>query len=279
MQYITSENNSLIKEIKSLKIKKYRDQKKLYFIEGFKFVEEALSSDEKVNSIIISDIMGKNEKVLELIQKAKQKEFNMNIQLVSDNILRQLSDTEAPQGIIALVKMKDYNLEDITKIESKNNLFIILDAIQDPGNMGTIIRTADAAGFNAVFAAKGCVDFYNPKVLRATMGSIFHIPVIYCDEVSNTINHLKSKGIKIYASHLSSSENYYNLSVSQNIAFIIGNEANGISNQTASFADVLVKIPMPGKAESLNASIAAGILIYETVRQRNILTSREYFPS
>ena len=135
--------------------------------------------------------------------------------------------------------------------------------------MGTIIRTADAGGFNAVIATKGCVDFYNPKVLRSTMGSIFHIPVVCCDKLSSIVNHLKSKGIKIYASHLQGIENYYNMNIAYNSAFIIGNEANGISKENTLLADVLVKIPMLGKAESLNASVAAGILIYETVRQRS----------
>lgn len=270
MQIITSENNPLIKDIKSLKIKKYREQNRLFFIEGIKFIEEALTSDEDIKSIIISETVQKDGKIQGIIHKIKQKERKTRLYSVPDNILKQLSDTETPQGIIAVVKMKNYDLVEIMNRNKKNNLFVILDAVQDPGNMGTIIRTADAADFDAIIATKGCVDFYNPKVLRSTMGSIFHIPVINANDLSQLITNLKSKSIKIYASHLNAQKYFYDLDMSKDTAIIIGNEANGISDQTASLADELIKIPMPGKAESLNASIAAGILIYETVRQRSI---------
>ena len=272
MQIITSENNPLIKEIKSLKLKKFREQKKLYFIEGIKFVEESLLSDEEINVLIISHSMVNDQKILELVQKADQKDHSIKIYSVADNIFKNLSDTETPQGIIAVIKMKTYTLENIFDMDSnKNKLFIILDAVQDPGNMGTIFRTAEGAGVDGIFMSTNCVDIYNPKVLRSTMGSIFHIPVIETNDLSHTINFLKSRGIKIYASHLDATNNYYELNVSRNTAFIIGNEANGISEQTAALADCLIKIPMYGKAESLNASIAAGILMYETVRQRTTI--------
>ncbi|HHV96503.1 MAG TPA: 23S rRNA (guanosine(2251)-2'-O)-methyltransferase RlmB [Clostridiaceae bacterium] len=268
MQVITSENNPLIKEVKSLKLKKYREQKELFFIEGVRFVEEALLSEEEIKALIISKSMANDQNVIELVRKAEQRNSSIKLCSVPDNMFKNLSDTQTPQGVIAVVKMKAYNLNDaVGRNNGKNNLFIILDAVQDPGNMGTIIRTADAAGFNAVIAGKGCVDIYNPKVLRSTMGSIFHIPVIETDDLSHAINYLKSKGIKIYASHLNGMKNYYELNLSHDIAFIVGNEANGISDQIAALADCLIKIPMYGRAESLNAAIAAGILMYEVVRQ------------
>ena len=129
MQLITSVNNSIIKEIKSLKIKKYRDQNKLYFIEGYKFVEEALSSDAEINSIFVCDIIKENKK-LEIFNKARQKEYNIKVFTVSDNVLNQLSDTQTPQGILAVVKMRNYSFLDIAGIDNKNNLFIILDDIR-----------------------------------------------------------------------------------------------------------------------------------------------------
>lgn len=274
MQTIISENNPLIKEIRSLKTKKYREEKRLYFIEGFKLIQEALESNEKVISIIVSDTMKNENKVTELIKIAQNKNYTINKFAIPDKVLRRLSDTETPQGVMAIVKMRDNDLDDLkdvkkfNNLKSPNNLFIILDQIQDPGNMGTIIRTADAADFDGVIVLKGCVDVYNPKVLRSTMGSIFHLPVIYCNEITSVIQYLKQKDIKIYATHLDGAENLYDLKIHKNAAFIIGNEANGISSETSLLADTLVKIPMLGQAESLNASIAAGIIIYETVRQR-----------
>lgn len=134
--------------------------------------------------------------------------------------------------------------------------------------MGTIIRTADAAGFTGIIVSQGCVDVYNPKVLRSTMGSIFHIPLFFSDNLGETIQILKSKGTKIYAAHLKGTSNYFQLDMHNDTAIIIGNESKGISAEIAALADELVKIPMIGKAESLNASVAAALLMYESVRQR-----------
>lgn len=133
--------------------------------------------------------------------------------------------------------------------------------------MGTIIRTADAAGMTGVIVSKGCVDVYNPKVLRSTMGSIFHIPICQSQDIFETMDRMKKRGIKICAAHLEGSCDYFDLEYKNNIAIVIGNEANGISEEVKNFADILVRIPMPGRAESLNASVAAGILMYEILRK------------
>lgn len=179
--------------------------------------------------------------------------------------------------------MNSYSLRDIIdnlgNISENSNIscnisynittnIVILDSIQDPGNMGTIIRTADAAGFRGIIISKGCVDPYNPKVLRTTMGSIFHIPLHLCDNLKKTLTEIKASNIRIYATHLKGSKNYYETDMTGNVAIIIGNEANGISNESQLMADELIRIPMPGKAESLNASVAAGLLMYESLRQR-----------
>jgi len=185
--------------------------------------------------------------------------------VLPDKLFNEISDTETPQGVLSVARMKKYSIDEVMY---PDGLFIILDSVQDPGNMGTIIRTADAAGFTAVIALEGCVDVYNPKVLRSTMGSVFHIPVIQDGSPETSFSKLKSHGVKIYAAHLKGTVNYFELDVRRSAAFVIGNESKGISDRVASLADELVRIPMIGQAESLNASVAASLLMYESVRQR-----------
>ncbi|MCX7708652.1 MAG: 23S rRNA (guanosine(2251)-2'-O)-methyltransferase RlmB [Clostridia bacterium] len=263
MSLITSNQNPIVKEIKSLKEKKIREEKRQFFIEGIRFVEEALKEDCDISSIVVSERFPQTKGAEFLLNGIHQ--AGVKYHMLSDKIFREISDTENPQGILAVIKMKEVRVENVLQ---QQGLFILLESIQDPGNMGTIIRTADAAGVNGIILSKGCVDIYNPKVLRSTMGSIFHVPVCQTENFEDTLQILKEKGIKILAAHLKGQTNYFDQDMKDRVAIIIGNEANGISDEVAALADVLVRIPMPGKAESLNASIAAGLLIYETVRQQ-----------
>lgn len=265
MNTITSVKNPLVKEVKSLKIKKYRESKGLFFIEGFRFVEEAIKGQEEIEKIFISEqfVRTKNPDTESLLEQIRLQKYETV--LLSDRVFKEVSDTNNPQGILAVLRVKKRSLNEII---STDNFFILLDSIQDPGNMGTIIRTADAAAFTGVIVSKGCVDVYNPKVLRSTMGSIFHIPVVLSESLPDTINYLKTKGIKVYAAHLNGKVNYFETRMESDTAILIGNEANGLSNEISSCATSMVKIPMPGKSESLNASVAAAILMYECVRQR-----------
>jgi RNA methyltransferase, TrmH family len=263
MEMITSNQNSFIKEVKSLKLKKNREDKKFFFIEGERFVEEAVKEEVEINKIFISDSYIKNVNEGSILRKIEQKENY--IYLLPDKLFQEISDTENPQGILAIIKMKEHEFSDVF---NEKSFIIILDSIQDPGNMGTIIRTADAVGATGIIYSKGCVDIYNPKVLRGSMGSIFHLPVVYCENLFTTIEIIKKRNIKIYAAHLKADKNYFDVDMHNTIAIIIGNEANGINDELASLADTFVKIPMEGKAESLNASVAAGILMYEVARQR-----------
>lgn len=260
---ITSNQNPAVKEIKSLKNKKYREEKGQYFIEGIRFVEEALKEKAVINSIVVSENLNNVKGGEEILEKVKG--LKVPVYTVRDKIFKDISDTENPQGIMAVVKMTASSLEEILR---KGSLIIVMDAIQDPGNMGTIIRTADAAGVTGIIVSKGCVDTYNPKVLRSTMGSIFHVNIHNTEDLSETINKIKERGITVLAAHLQGEANYFEQDMKRDCAIIIGNEANGISDDAAQQADVLVKIPMPGKSESLNASVAAGLLMYEAVRQR-----------
>lgn len=266
MNLITSNKNSIIKDVKSLKNKKNRDEKKSYFIEGIKMVEEALKEEADITTIFFSDefiLRESTSSLVNIITASKLKYFT-----IPEKLFKEISDTENPQGILAIVRQKDTILE---KIINNNSSLIILDKIQDPGNIGTIIRTADAAGFDGIIISKGSVDIYNPKVVRSTMGSIFRIPVYFSENLVDTIKTIQLKGTKVIAAHLKGNKNYFEFDMSGAIAIIIGNEANGISDDIAALADSLVLIPMAGKTESLNASVAASLLIYEVYRQKIVI--------
>ena len=264
MNFISSAQNPIIKEIKALKEKKYRDRKGLYFIEGIRFIEEALKEKELINKVLVSEKITEVKGGSEILKQLEEAD-SRNVYTVPDKLYLEVTDTENPQGILAVMSKKSVGIE---SVYDDKNFFVVLDSIQDPGNMGTIIRTADAAGATAVIVSKGCVDVYNPKVLRSTMGSIFHIPICYCENILEGLQSLKEKGITLCAAHLDGEKSYFDLNNKDNIAVIIGNEANGISDSVAAISDELVKIPMEGKSESLNASVAAGLLIYEVLRCR-----------
>jgi len=261
MDVITSSQNNLIKEIKSLDKRKYRDEKGLFIAEGIRFVGEALEESADISYIVVSEKLPDIKGGIEILKDIEAQ--GIKYYRTTEKIFKDISNTESPQGILAVIKAKKLDFEDIVQ---EHNKIIILEGLQDPGNMGTIIRTADAAGMTGIIISEGCVDIYNPKVLRSTMGSVFHLPVYQCKDIVNTLKLIKTRGIKIYATHLKGNQSCHDLKMDGDVAIIIGNEANGINDETAGLADVLVRIPMPGKAESLNASVAAGILMYEVVR-------------
>jgi len=258
LKVISSKDNSLIKLISKLKIKKHRLKENKFVVEGLRFVEEALNSNFTVNSIIMSN----NFK-----EKWEQNAFDRKVcdgrkvYLVNDTVFNDISNTKNPQGIMAIVENRTID-EGI-----KYGFYILADKIQDPGNLGTIIRTAHASGASGVIVTKGTVDIYNEKTLRSTMGSIFNIPVFEDLDLS-LVNDLKSKGFKIVTSSLEADEDFYELNLTDNIIIAVGNEGNGISKEVYELSDMICKIPMPGNAESLNASVAAAVMMYEVVRQK-----------
>lgn len=258
LELIQSKDNSIIKEAKKLKEKRYRALNSQFLIEGFRFVEEALKSSFKVPQIFL------NENSLDKWQSFNLDKVMQNstkIYIVKDTIFKQLSDTESPQGIIAVVdKIK-------VPLVKKDGIYVLVDRIQDPGNLGTIIRSAHAAGASGIIVTKGTVDVYNEKTLRSTMGSIFNIPVIE-DENLDFTKSLKSNNFKLIVSSLDNSTNFYDINLTQNLIIAIGNEGSGISEEIYSLGDIKVKIPMPGNAESLNAAVAASVMLFESVRQK-----------
>ncbi|MGE4214666.1 MAG: TrmH family RNA methyltransferase [Anaerotignaceae bacterium] len=257
---IDSSQNKTIKLINSLKAKKDRDKLGLFVAEGLRFVEE-IPDDYEIMLYAVSQSFGA-EFDLEMFEKRAE------VHVVADKLFKEISDTTNPQGILAVIKQKKTSFEQVIDNVGENGFFIMAEELNDPGNLGTIVRTADACGCNGVFLSKGSVDVYNPKVLRSTMGSVFHLPVISDVDLEECAGQLKKKGIAIYAAHLKGQQYPYSFNLANGCSFILGNEARGLSDKVAKLADVYVKIPMPGKAESLNASIAAGVLMYEVVRQR-----------
>ena len=172
-------------------------------------------------------------------------------------MFQKVSDTVTAQGVLAVVKMNEYDLDSLIK---EDGLYLVLETIQDPGNLGTIIRTAEGAGVDAVIMSKDTVDIYSPKVVRATMGALFREPFVYVDDLSATVKKLQSKGIKCYAAHLKGERTFWEEDFIKGTAFFIGNEGNGLSDELSSKADRLIKIPMEGQLESLNAAVSASLL-------------------
>ena len=265
MTRLTAGSNPVIKEVRSLKNKSSREEKSLFFIEGARFVSEALNENAGIRYIIFSETFLSGGTSPELLNVVKRRDIICYE--VPDSLFGSISDTQNPQGIMAVLELKRKLLRD-TAIDE--GLLVLLDNIRDPGNLGTIVRTADAAGCSGVIVSDGCADIYNPKVLRSTMGSVFHIPVCYGGSTPEMMQLVKQKGFLLYASHLEGSVSIYEADLSGNTALIIGSEAEGISGETARNADLLVKIPMAGRAESLNASVAAGVMMFEAMRQRQL---------
>ena len=232
-------------------------------IEGRNPIIEALRSDRPIDKLMISNT-SKEGSIKKIIGMAKEK--NIVIQYVDKHKLDEISTSHSHQGVIAVVSdYKYYELEDLFEIareRGEDPFFIILDEITDPHNLGTIIRTADAAGVDAIIALKGCVDIYNPKVIRSTMGSIFDMNVIHTTQ-EEALRILKLKKFDIVSSYLDTNNYYNTVEYNYKTALVIGNEANGINEELVSKSDVLVKIPIYGKAESLNAAISSAILMYE----------------
>lgn len=259
---ITSVNNSQIKAIKQLLTKaKERRKQGLYVVEGLKMFEEAFD-EELIIKTYVSESFFKNKTVeeAEVFQA-------LDYEILSDSLFKNISDTVTPQGIMGIVKSQEYDIMDL--LRGEDTFLLILEDIRDPGNLGTMVRTAEAAGVTGIIMNSSCVDLYNPKVIRSTMGSIFRLPVYITENLTDTLMEIKSKKITIYAAHLDGKP-YGNQIFNGKIAILIGNEANGLSQENSKMTDKKIKIPMKGKVESLNAAVASSILMYEAARQRGI---------
>lgn len=263
MMEISSSKNPVIKEIKSLYRKKDRWNNNLYVIEGTKLINEAINNGIDIKYIIYTEKFLNTEegkRFYYLLNKLG------NLINVPEILFKEICDTENSQGILAVVSFNLNETDELFTVRDK--FFMYLEGLQDPGNLGTIIRSADAFKADGILLGEGCVDPYNPKVVRATMGSIFRVPLYFIKDDYGFLTKLKESNYRIYTTSLEGSVPNYEITYEDNVVIVIGNESKGVSESVINLADRLIKIPMPGSAESLNAGVAASIILYEAMKQR-----------
>lgn len=255
---ITSSSNAQVKRVIQLNKKaKERKKQQVFVAEGFKMFQEA--PKEWVERVFVTEVFLNEHKALL---------SGIDYEVVEDRIFNQMSDTQTPQGILCLVRMPSYSLEEV--LAGERPLCMILEDLQDPGNVGTILRTAEGAGVTGILLSRSTVDVFNPKTIRSTMGSVYRMPFAYIDDLCDVLPELKARGIMTYAAHLKGENAYDGEDYSKGTAFFVGNEGNGLSEHLSRETDRLIRIPMEGKVESLNAAIASSILMYEVYRQRRL---------
>lgn len=260
MQVISSKENEFIKHIKKLKDKKYRDINKEFIVEGIKLIKEAIEEKAEIKQIVICD----NCQNTDIIPKELMYEIaKYECIYVTEKIFSSITDVNTPQGILAIMGRNNEE----THIDYTQDIIIALDDIQDPGNLGTILRTIDSIGLNQILVSKGTADSYNSKVVRSTMGAIFRVKIIECEDLEKTLKEVKRQKYELVITSLQTKNSIYDIEYNKKV-IVIGNEGNGVSKKIQDMADVKVKIPMIGKTESLNASVATGIVLYEYVRQK-----------
>lgn len=290
---ITSTSNQKVKELIRLKEKsRIREEEKLFLAEGPRMAEEIPM--EWIDCLYVSESYEK--KCGE--QTAAYKKAGVRTETLSDEVFARVSDTKTPQGVLAAVHMPEYSFADILGVKkaaahthvqrafmqdpfeghfaardgaagrARLPLVLVLDNLQDPGNMGTVFRSAEAAGASGILMSKDCVDVYNPKVIRSTMGAIFRLPFYRAEDLPGAVMGLKDGGLRVYAAHLEGRRTYDGEDYRRGCAFLIGNEGNGLRQEVAECADCRIRIPMEGCTESLNAAVAASILLFEAARQR-----------
>ncbi len=265
---ISSSANGRVKQIVQWQNKaKKRREDGIFLAEGIKMYEEA-PLENLVEVYISLEMESKlkgnlgEERNIRIWKKLEQTGY----EVVADEVFAKMSDTQTPQGILSVLKRPEYDLQ--TLLQQKNPLFVILENLQDPGNLGTIMRTGEGAGITGVIMSAQTVDIFNPKTIRATMGSIYRVPFVYTEDLQETLKSLHNAGIHTYAAHLQGKTYYSEVSFREPTAFLIGNEGNGLTKETADLAKRYIKIPMEGMVESLNAAVATALLMYEAHRQR-----------
>ena len=259
MQVITSKDNEIIKNIKKLKEKKYRDEQQKYIIEGIKLVKEAIEENAKIDMIVVCEECindGSIDKSL-MYEIAK-----FDCIYVSEKVFSTITDVNTPQGILAVIERKENN-----EIKYDEDIIVVLDGIQDPGNLGTILRTLDSVNLKQIIISQNTADPYNSKVVRSTMGAIFRVNIVRSKDLISTLKEMKKNKYKIMITSLDAKDTIYSADYKKKV-LVIGNEANGVSKEIQEIADEKIIIPMLGKTESLNAAVATSIILYEYVRRK-----------
>lgn len=256
---ISSMSNQQMKMVAQLNKKaKARRELRAFVVEGAKMFAE--TPRELLERVYVSEHFLEKDKNRVLLE-----ESGADYETVSDGVFARACDTETPQGILAVVRMPEYAFCDL--LRGQQTRLLVLEDIQDPGNLGTMFRTAEGAGMSGIIMSRNTVDLFAPKTVRATMGSIYRVPFYVSDDLKAALQKLSQAGVRSYAAHLRGSFWYDEPDYTRPSAFLIGNEGNGLRDETAACADAYVRIPMEGRLESLNAGVAAGILMYEAYRQ------------
>lgn len=256
---LTGLQNPLVKAAAELKQKKYRQQRGVFLAEGLRTVEEAVAFKAAQQIFYTAT---EDERTLRLLEQAAL--MQLKLSCVSEAVMKKIADTETPQGIIAVCRMQEQPLE---KLLASGKLLLVLDRVGDPGNIGTMLRTADAAGVGGIILLKGSADIYAPKTVRASMGSLFHVPVLSGVAEQPFIDEAQRAGYQLLVTALDGADNLYQADLGGRLAFVMGNEAGGVSASLLRQADKRVFIPMRGHAESLNVAMAAGIVMFEAMRR------------
>ena len=264
-EIVTSGQNKYIKMAASLKQKKYRDELGLFIVEGIRLVEEAAKSNWLVETCIYTSEAQGEPRVKKILEQLKTKECR-TIEVLK-TVYDKASETKEPQGLMAIVKKSAHQLVDMLG-KDENPLLVVLDEVQDPGNVGTIIRTAAAAGCTGIILTKGCADVFAGKVVRASMGSLFNIPIVEGVTQSEIISYLTQYKIDILATSLEGSRVYFQANLKKSVAVVFGNEGNGVSSHLLQESKERIHIPLVGNVESLNVAASAAVILYEAVRQR-----------
>jgi TrmH family RNA methyltransferase len=263
MKTIASSHNEFYKAVKALRTKKARTQQGLFLIEGVRLVRHALGRGWPLRDVILDLRETGRAEIEALISEAEAR--GVRVTGLDADLFDALAETVHTQGCLAVAEMPETAPRPL-----KGSLFLALDQIRDPGNLGTILRTADAAGVSGVYLSKGCVEPFNDKVVRATMGSLFDIPMILTESLQETLALKRQEGFEIAAAVLEDSVDYTLVSLDKPVVLVVGNEAEGISDPVLAEATLRISIPIRGGAESLNAAVAAAVLTYEAVRQRKV---------
>lgn len=260
MDIITANGNSHVKEISKLnKDAKLRKTQGVFVVEGIRMFQE-IPEGQMEKACFSESFVNKNPEVFE----ACKRRTDLEVYVLKDSVFNSVSQTKTPQGCLGVVKCPKYCFEDV--VPKDKGAYLVLENIQDPGNLGTIFRSAEAAGIKGILMNEGCCDVYNPKVVRSTMGAIFRVPHFKSDNLPETIDEMKKRDVFICGAHLKGSD-LYDTKLPERVAFLIGNEGNGLTDEVSKKADLLVRIPMEGQVESLNAAISATLLSYEAMRQ------------
>lgn len=260
-QQITSLTNARVKQWVQLKERKYRNREGLFIAEGIHLVQEALRSKASVHCIVYDMEAGIPSELREWASSSLDVEWIE----VPEAIIKKCTDTETPQPIFAVIGKPRYDYRLL--LEAVKPLVIVVDGVQDPGNLGTIIRSADAVGATGVVIGKGTVDLYNSKTVRSTMGSLFHLPVVEAD-LSQLLPEVKKQGIRVVSTSLQATHTCYSYDFTEPTWFVVGNEGKGVSPEVNALVEDHIIIPMKGQAESLNVAMATTVMLYEAMRQR-----------